>query len=560
MAVRHSGDLLSLGGSTLSKCVVCFKQLGDGRTLITPCNHKFHEECLMRYMQTSELCPQCETRINPNSLRFISSLAVGGSGRGSQASQRNLSLGQKSKRASGISNPPLDLNFPLNDAPFPNNNTQPVQQSENMLPFWLPNPNSGNFPATSQSNSGFTPSVPTSQTSNQNSQPTQTGNQGSQAPVRSESNSVPSGNPVPLFPPVSGNHNILSMSDIEKRIGEVVDRRVGSQLAQMQNCMEALTRKISQMANPRSEPDWPRDINWDDVFPNSNRNNTHPPRPNDNPNFGDPGRNSSQGSLNFFANSSKAAMLISSWHITFNGSPSGLPANKFIRMVNELARDNLRSDFRTLAEHSHLLFTGNALFWYWNYRLKNQNRIEWNALCAALSAHFTSHLSDYDILDLLKDRKQKANEHFDDFYYDILHLCDRLSSPLPEARLIDLLRKNLKPQLRKDLFFLTITSVAQLRQLILKRELLNAELESQNLKFPHKKVNSLEVPETDIAPIVADVSEISKKPPMPLVCWNCKQPNHKWTDCIESRNKFCYGCGAENVYKPQCKNCNKSEN
>lgn len=40
------------------------------------------------------------------------------------------------------------------------------------------------------------------------------------------------------------------------------------------------------------------------------------------------------------------------------------------------------------------------------------------------------------------------------------------------------------------------------------------------------------------------------------VCWNCEERGHTYQDCcVATRNVFCYGCGARNVYRPQCMRC-----
>lgn len=39
-------------------------------------------------------------------------------------------------------------------------------------------------------------------------------------------------------------------------------------------------------------------------------------------------------------------------------------------------------------------------------------------------------------------------------------------------------------------------------------------------------------------------------------CWNCDQLGHHWQDCLYDRTVFCYGCGAKQVYKPNCLKCN----
>lgn len=45
------------------------------------------------------------------------------------------------------------------------------------------------------------------------------------------------------------------------------------------------------------------------------------------------------------------------------------------------------------------------------------------------------------------------------------------------------------------------------------------------------------------------------KPNLINRCWNCDEIDHKWQDCLQDRSIFCYGCGAKNIYKPNCTEC-----
>jgi len=315
------------------------------------------------------------------------------------------------------------------------------------------------------------------------------------------------------------------------------------------------------MLSNRNEPEWPnRTSGLDDLFPIPNNN--RPSNRNNIP-FGEGALGNFTGGVprdsnhrSSIAESSRAASLINSWKITFTGLPSDIPVDKFLYMVNTLAKDTFPPNSSALTDHGYLLFSKDAHDWYWRFRRDNPNA-DWKAISFALRRHFNDHFSDSDIRDLIRDRKQKSNESFDPFYYDILKLCDRLSSSLTEAEFVDILRKNLKPDLRKELFFLDIKSVAQLRHLILRREKLNAELENFN-KFSGKRVNSIEASETFavIEPPLVDEIARKKKPSAPAICWNCRRENHSFRDCLENRTVFCYGCGEPNVYRPECQKCN----
>lgn len=54
----------------------------------------------------------------------------------------------------------------------------------------------------------------------------------------------------------------------------------------------------------------------------------------------------------------------------------------------------------------------------------------------------------------------------------------------------------------------------------------------------------------------ACVSALQAGRVLDIVCWNCEERGHSWQDCcVATRNIFCYGCGARNVYRPQCQRC-----
>lgn len=42
-----------------------------------------------------------------------------------------------------------------------------------------------------------------------------------------------------------------------------------------------------------------------------------------------------------------------------------------------------------------------------------------------------------------------------------------------------------------------------------------------------------------------------------IKCWNCEKDGHTYFDCMEHRRIFCYGCGAKDIYKPNCTKCAK---
>lgn len=142
-------------------------------------------------------------------------------------------------------------------------------------------------------------------------------------------------------------------------------------------------------------------------------------------------------------------------------------------------------------------------------------------------------------------------------------LASRMSTPIPEQQLIEMLTRNLLPEIRHELLYVQIRSIAHLRKLVQMRENLLGEVATRrfpkpapNPVFSRRNVAALEddnsIQDTD--PNLGDVDAI-QAPIKIYRCWNCDGEGHGWDMCLENRKVFCYGCGAKNIYKPQCPNC-----
>ena len=60
-----------LGGKTLEQCSICLENLSfekfnndiddSKRVLLMPCSHLFHKDCIVRWLETSHMCPLCRS-------------------------------------------------------------------------------------------------------------------------------------------------------------------------------------------------------------------------------------------------------------------------------------------------------------------------------------------------------------------------------------------------------------------------------------------------------------------------------------------------------------------
>lgn len=110
-----------------------------------------------------------------------------------------------------------------------------------------------------------------------------------------------------------------------------------------------------------------------------------------------------------------------------------------------------------------------------------------------MRSHFHDHLSDTDVREMIRDRKQKESESFEKFYHAILYLTDRLKHPILDQELVEILRRNLKPSLKKELFYLEVKSVAHLRHLMLRREALTDDLDKINSRSFRRQIHEVEL-------------------------------------------------------------------
>ncbi|KAI8124706.1 hypothetical protein CVS40_5146 [Lucilia cuprina] len=257
----------------------------------------------------------------------------------------------------------------------------------------------------------------------------------------------------------------------------------------------------------------------------------------------------------------KISQIISNWRLKFSGNCSSLSVDSFLYRVEALTNQTLGGNFDLLCKNASALFEGKASDWYWRYH-KTVREIKWTDLCLALRRQFRDTRTDMDYRELIRDRKQKPGESFDTFYDSILELVDHLDQPIAESLMIEILRRNILPEIQHEILNLQIFSVDHLRDICRKREFFLQDIRKRNvahrpLVFSKKIAELYEDSET--ASNIAfdsdnDVSELS------LICWNCRKIGHRYQDCLAERNVFCYGCGAPNNYKPTCSKCNPAKN
>lgn len=255
----------------------------------------------------------------------------------------------------------------------------------------------------------------------------------------------------------------------------------------------------------------------------------------------------------------KVVHILNGWKLKFSGT-GFLTVDNFIYRVEALTVQTLEGNFSVLCKNASVLFEGKANEFYWRYH-KSVNEVQWNQLCVALRLQFRQERDDADIEELIRSRKQKNSENFDCFFDSISTLLDQLQHPLSPQKIVRLLRNNLRPEIRHELLNIEIKTVSELRDICRRREnFLEDVKRSQGYVkgTPYRREVSELIKENTEEEQSDSDSHVIEVEAFTLICWNCNQEGHRYQDCIAERRVFCYGCGAPNTYKPDCRRCSKN--
>lgn len=195
-------------------------------------------------------------------------------------------------------------------------------------------------------------------------------------------------------------------------------------------------------------------------------------------------------------NPNKIISIIQSWNVRFDGSLKGLRSEEFLYRIKCLTRENFNGNFEHICRNLHVLLTGKAKEWYWRYH-KSVENIEWESFCSAFRRQYKDYRTSFDIREELHNRKQKPNESFESFYDAMNEILDQLATPLHNQEIIEIISRNLRPEIRHELLYVDICSLGELKKLCLKREkLLNEEVFKKNSTtrgFSYRKVAAVEL-------------------------------------------------------------------
>lgn len=498
MSLVHSNENIpsSVDEINTQKCFVCKKDYEiDDIVVSTPCYHIYHKECIVSVLKETQACPMCGKSCRQTKLKSHNILAENEK--------------QTTNTPSQINN---NLNLNQNQGAIPKAITHNKKVRRNLL----------------DNNITQTPIV-----NREDSQIRSLNNLFNNSQNNSNSRSM--------------LQNIDSHSISDSALQLIINEAVRNQLASMNlnSNRPCIVNPISASQDSQNR----RNHHTNDFRPsfgnrNYNQNRNFPNRPNSRlPTF----------NHNFDLTTDKVSNIMSGWHLKFSGQDEEeLSVDNFLYRVQALTIQSLRGDFEVLCRHIHLLFSGKAMDWFWRFH-RTSSSFDWETLCVQLKNQFRDRRTDFDLKEQIRGRKQRMGEKFDDYYDTILQIADRLENPITQFELIEILKRNLRPEIRKGLLHFKIESISQLREFVRKHEILEEELEGRrsNRSFNSRRtVSEIETDNVEIQSV--QVEEISD-----IICWNCSEKGHRFDDCLGERRIFCYGCGAPNIFKPNCGKCNK---
>lgn len=311
-------------------------------------------------------------------------------------------------------------------------------------------------------------------------------------------------------------------------------------------------------------------------FPiNNSRALPDPPLPRPNQEYHQPQREQGRNNVGL-------SHALARWSVRYGGGKRDLPIDEFFfRVENLAAADNIPAN--SLVMGLHCLLVDNAADFYWVQRRKNPDST-WVQLKNSMVAHFARQDNDFELRKFIMSKRQGGREEFGEFSLAIECLAARLTRPMDDAELLEILRQNMSPQLQDRLLMHNFISLDQLKSACQKYERMwarqndhgketrfsgrlaelgynVAENETNHAISNSQHMNESVINNAGTESQDFEVAAINRRPAQRpnsdlLVCWNCDDIGHVFMDCQSpNRNIFCYGCGTKNVYKPKCPKC-----
>lgn len=263
---------------------------------------------------------------------------------------------------------------------------------------------------------------------------------------------------------------------------------------------------------------------------------------------------------------------VSRWNLRFNGTTD---PRSFLERVGELQLAYGVSDQR-LFNSAAQLFCDQGLLWFRGIQTQVST---WCELKDLLLEEFDPVDYDYRLIGEIRSRTQGVDEPTHIYFSVMTCLFNRLKSPLPEDKRLEILLHNIRPCFSQQLALLEITSISDLKSKCRKLEAARqrsdlfveptkcGNLSSEfSYKGKPKIVNVVSKPVSNPVKFSRNSTQqtnaspkfnLNRKP----VCYKCGNSDHNFKFCKvvpNKRNIKCFKCGKLGFTKLSCPDCNNS--
>lgn len=213
-----------------------------------------------------------------------------------------------------------------------------------------------------------------------------------------------------------------------------------------------------------------------------------------------------------------------------------------------------RVAWQQVLDNFHVMLEGKADDYYWELIRNSQargNLLTWEGLRTAFVRRFQQNASELEIMREIMDMRQGRDESFDTLYSRFSRIHNRLSAPLEEWKIVELLRASLREETAQTIGLMQIEGVDHLRYLVARAEKLMSPKRSQWGNVG-RNVSEIATEPTSLRTPAANQGRTSN-----WLCWNCDERGHGFMDCNKERRLFCYRCGEKEVTCLNCPRCKR---
>lgn len=215
----------------------------------------------------------------------------------------------------------------------------------------------------------------------------------------------------------------------------------------------------------------------------------------------------------------------------------------------------------TLIASFHILLKGKAETWFWAY-LRQAPNTSLNEVKRAMRKQFDRAENECDKIVRIIERRQLPKESFDDFFTEVIAMNSRLSQPMSDMKMIDLIKNNVKDSVGSLLFMDDSIDLDSLRdagrraeRYVIRQNQQRSRRFVSEIEENNGAENNLENNhEVEAFKFHKNLNHVKNNiDTSRFKCWNCDQVGHSFYDCPSKERKlFCYRCGEKNVTTPQC--------